>query len=231
MLPDLLTYAFKTSDLGFTIRGDGVAMPTQTGALHRAVQGDKDALAALLKQYGPAARKAIAGRIPARWRSVLSEDDVLQQTYADAVRAIRQFTSTEERAFGAFLAQTAKRNLLDALKKLRAEKRGGDRPRVEPRSLEESYASLSQMISAGTSTPSRVLRRKERGLAVQDAIKKLPKDYARVVELYDVQELRLDEVAAALQRSPGAVCMLRARAHERLAKLMGTASRYLSSRS
>ncbi len=37
-----------------------------------------------------------------------------------------------------------------------------------------------------------------------------------------------DEVAAALDRSPGAVYMLRARAHDHLRVILGSASRYLS---
>ena len=203
-------------------------MATEDGLLHRAVQGDKEALVLLLRQYGPAARKAIAGRIPARWRSVLSEDDVLQQTYADAARTIQEFSSPEERAFGAWLAQTAKRNLLDALKSLRTEKRGGDRQRIRPQDSGESYVALSQIIVGRTTTPSRKLIHKEAETALRRAILKLPEDYARVVELYDLQGLPVREVATTLWRSPGAVFMLRARAHQRLAQMMGTASQYLT---
>ena len=206
-------------------------MAANVERLSLAVQGDKEALVALLKQYGPAARKAVAGRIPARWRSVLSEDDILQQTYADATRTIRQFKSPEERAFGAFLAQTARRNLLDALKLLQAEKRNGHRRRIEPRNSDESYASLSQLIMAGTPTPSRVFARREVQSALGSGIKKLPGDYARVVKLYDLEELPVQEVAAALKRSPARYSCCGPGAPNGSRELMGTASKYPTSRS
>jgi DNA-directed RNA polymerase specialized sigma24 family protein len=46
--------------------------------------------------------------------------------------------------------------------------------------------------------------------------------------MYDLEGRPVQEVAQALGRSPGAVYMLRARAHRRLSEIMGTASRYVT---
>ena len=52
------------------------------------------------------------------------------------------------------------------------------------------------------------------------AIDQLPKDYRRVVQLYDLDGLAAAEVARQMDRSDGAVYMLRARAVDRLRELL-----------
>ena len=75
---------------------------------------------------------------------------------------------------------------------------------------------------------SRDVAREEAKSALRKAIQRLPAVYAQVVEMCDLRGQPVREVAKSLQRSPGAVSLLRHRAHQRLADLMGTASRYLS---
>jgi RNA polymerase sigma-70 factor (subfamily 1) len=194
--------------------------------LGRAVGGECEALVALLKRHGAAARQAVVGRIPQRWQSLLSEDDVIQQTYADAVAYIDQFDAREEAAFAAWLATIARRNLSDAVKMLEREKRGGDRRRIEPRGRDESVLALCDVLVGTGGTPSRHAAREEARKALQCAIDELPEAYARVVAMYDLEQRSVQEVAEALDRSPGAVFMLRARAHERLHEIMGATSKY-----
>lgn len=193
-----------------------------------AVGGDEDALVALLERNDEGVRHRLTGSIPRRWQSLLTLDDVMQQTYVDAFRDIRGFVPRGEGAFAAWLAKLAKRNLLDALKLLEAQKRGGHRRRVEPHHREDSYVELYERLGGTTSTPSRKAARIEAGEALERALQSLPPTYRRAVESYDLQGRPVEEVAAALRRSPGAVYMLRARAHRLLAELMGTASRYFS---
>jgi len=163
-----------------------------------------------------------------RWRSVLSEDDVMQQTYANAVAKIRQFTSGSESSFARWLETTARRNLSDALKMLAAEKRGGNRRPVRPRTADESLLDLWEVLSSTGTTPSGGASNDEATTTLRRAVDQLPEAYARVVKLYDLEGKPVEEVAAALQRSPGAVFMLRARAHERLHEIMGRTSNFFS---
>lgn len=44
----------------------------------------------MLARHGAVVQQMVARRIPRRWRSVLSPEDVMQQTYMDAVRSIDQ---------------------------------------------------------------------------------------------------------------------------------------------
>ncbi len=192
------------------------------------IQGDERALTELLEKHGPAIRRRLAGAIPKRWQSLLSEDDVLQQTYVDAFRDIGRFVGDKGRAFEGWLHTLAKRNMLDAIKMLEADKRGGDRRRIEPGSRDESMAALYEVLGGTISTPSRKAARQEAGDALKKALESLPTAYRQAIELYDLEGRPIEEVAAALERSCGAIYMLRSRAHRLLAEIMGSQSKYFS---
>jgi RNA polymerase sigma factor (sigma-70 family) len=192
-----------------------------------AAGGDGDALALLLERHGPVVRRRIAGDIPRRWRAMIGEDDVLQQTWVDAFRDVGAFRPQGLAAFTGWLTTIAKRNLVDAIRMLEAEKRGGGRRRVT-QAREDSCADLFERLGGVTRGPSRVAARAEACDVLGRAIEALPADYRRVVELYDLEQKPVDEVAAAVGRSAGAVYMLRARAHRLLGERMGTASKYLT---
>jgi RNA polymerase sigma-70 factor (subfamily 1) len=196
--------------------------------LTRAIEGDADALALLLERHGQAVRRALKGKISARWQSALSEDDVMQQTYADAFQDIGSFVPHGDGSFVAWLTQIANRNLLDGVKMLEREKRGGKRRRVEAGSSDDSYVALYELVGRTSSTPSRHVARDEAKKVLAEAIQKLPSAYREVVRLYDLDGQPAQQVADDLGRSCGAVFMLRARAHARLREIMGAASDYLS---
>ncbi|MCK4343523.1 MAG: sigma-70 family RNA polymerase sigma factor [Phycisphaerae bacterium] len=201
---------------------------SEDGLLDRAIGGDREALAQLLERYGPLVRRRLEGQIPQRWQAVLSSDDVMQETYIDAFLDVSRFEPRGEGSFTAWLMTLAKRNLLDALRMLEAEKRGKHRRALTPRTTEASLTALVEQLGCTNTTPSRQAARKEAGDCLQKAVAQLPSAYRTVVEMYDLQGRSVEEVAAALQRSPGAIFMLRARAHRQVGVLMGTASRYLS---
>jgi len=193
----------------------------------RAIQGDEQALADLLELAGPAVRECLKGLIPSRLQSLLSDDDVMQQTYVDAFLGIRQFTPRGSNSFVAWLKTLANRNLMDVIRMLEAAKRGGNNRQVgldEDRSLTALY----EVLGATTSTPSRRAAGREAQLALLQAISRLPDLQQQVIRLYDLEGKPVQDVASAMNRSQGAVFMLRARAHDRLREIMGSASDYLS---
>ena len=194
----------------------------------RAVGGDESALTELLKQHGPVARQSLSKSIPRRWQSVLSADDVMQQAYTAAFCGIGRFAPRGEGAFGAWLATLAKRNLIDAIRGLEADKRGGSRQRIEPGGSDESFVGLFERLGGTATSPSRQAARKEARVCLGQALESLPETYRTLVQMYDLEGRPVQEVAQTLGRSPGAVYMLRARAHRRLSEIMGTASRYVT---
>lgn len=194
--------------------------------LKRATIGDGDALAILLERYGPSVRSDVAGRIPGRLRSLLSDDDVMQQTYADAFRGISRFVSQGDGSFARWLATLARCNVRDAVKMLEAQKRGGRSRRTPQPTGVEPFIFLFEDLAATGSTPSQHAARAEARADIEAAIATLPPQYARVVQMYDIEGRPIDEVAAALERTPGAVYMLRSRAHDRLRDTLGRTSKY-----
>jgi RNA polymerase sigma-70 factor (ECF subfamily) len=201
--------------------------PGEDDLLTRAMAGDTKALADLLTRDGVDVRRALYGAIPTRWQSVLSLDDVMQQSYAEACTSFARFEPRGQGSFVAWLTTLARCTLLDAIRMLEADKRGGDRRRINP-NPEESCASLFDMLSQTMGTPSRFAARHEAAAAVRTAVDQLPPPQKQVVEMLDLQDKPVAEVAAALGRSEGAVYLLRVRAHRKLAELMGAPANYLT---
>jgi RNA polymerase sigma factor (sigma-70 family) len=195
------------------------AHPSEHDLVTRAAQGDSGALSTLLERHGPTVRGRIAGDLPRKWRSVLSVDDVLQQAYTDAFLAIGRFVPQSEGSFLAWLTRLARNALLDALDMLQAAKRGGGRGRLEPDSA-RSLTGLLDAVKAISATPSRAVAAQESLDALRRCIDRLPESHRMIIELYDLQQRPIEEVAASLQRSVGAAYMLRARAHRMLAEAL-----------
>ncbi len=192
--------------------------------VRKAIAGD--GLAKLLELYGPSVRQDVVKRIPRRWRALLSDDDVMQQTYVDAFQSIGRFLPQGDGSFARWLDTLARCNLRDAIKMLEAQKRGGGRRRVDLRATDQSVATLLEELAGMGSTPSQHVAKVEAIVDLEGAIRALPLTYRSVVRLYDIECKPIDEVAEALGRSPGAVYMLRSRAHDRLRETLGRTSKY-----
>jgi RNA polymerase sigma-70 factor (ECF subfamily) len=193
-----------------------------------AARGDPDAIAQLLEESAAALRGSLAGAIPPRWQALLAVDDVIQETYIDAFLDIGHFDPHGEGSFLAWLLTLAKRNLLDALRMLDAEKRGRNRRRLVPLGGEDSFLALYEELVYSRSTPSQNVARSEAAAMLRRAIEQLPDSYRTVIQLYDLEGRSAAEVATAMNRTIGAVFMLRGRAHRHLRVAMGTASLYLT---
>lgn len=188
-----------------------------------AVNGDEEALSTLLQRHGPIVRGQIAAQIGAKWQNVLDADDVMQVTYLEAFLRVERLQPRGEEAFAGWLSQIARNNLRDAIDELSRLKRPPPDQRVVATG-DESAVQLMEKLGCTTTTPSRHAGRREVQQAVEQAIDRLPEDYATVIRAYDLEGLPITEVAARLGRSEGAVYMLRARAHDRLREAFGEIS-------
>jgi RNA polymerase sigma-70 factor (ECF subfamily) len=192
----------------------------------RAVAGDKDALGDLLERFGPEVEAALS--ISPTWRGLLDAADVMQVTYLEAFVQIGLFDASRAEAFPGWLRRMAENNLRDAIRGLEAKKNPSPRMQLDAYGGDASLA-LFDVLTAGVGTPSRAARGNEVGERLRRALQCLPADYARTVQLYDLDGRTIEDVAAALGRSAGAVYMLRMRAHERLRELLGNSSSILES--
>ena len=190
--------------------------------------GDGDDFRRLLSEHAPAVLAWLSDKIPRRWQSVLSAEDALQQTCVDAFLHFERFVPHGEGAFRAWLIRIAQRNLLNALRSLEAQKRGGRYWRIEPRSRDDSIFALYEEVAAQQSTPSQHVAREEKIAAVKREVAQLPEDYRRVVEMLILNDQPVAEVAQAMERSIGAVYMVKARAFDWLAERLGGATDFFS---
>ncbi|MCB9844958.1 MAG: sigma-70 family RNA polymerase sigma factor [Phycisphaeraceae bacterium] len=204
--------------------------PTLEVLLDKARSGDRAALVQLLESCGPQVRERITPRITGWVRTALDEDDVMQVTYLEAVLRLDRFQGGGVSGFVAWLTKMAENNLIDAVRALEAAKRPSPRRKVSARQQpdQESYLGLVELLGCTYTTPSRDAAKREAHGFLESALSRLPADYARVIRLYDLQGLPIEEVAEQLGRTQGAVYMLRARAHDRLKDAIGTESQFFS---
>lgn len=201
--------------------------PEQQESVRRAVHGDKDALGELLACFGPQVESSLS--ISPVWRGRLDAADVMQVTYLEAFLQIGRFDPARPETFRGWLQRMAENNLRDAIRGLEARKSPSPRRQLDAYGGNTGLA-LFDVLTAGVGTPSHAARGQEASDRLHQALRRLPTDYAQAVQLYDLDGQPVEQVAAALGRSAGAVYMLRARAHERLRDLLGSPSKILESR-
>lgn len=189
----------------------------------RAVAGDESALAMLLERYGPLVRKSL--EIERKWQSLISHDDVMQDSYVAVWRGIGQFEHNGHGSFLRWLNRIARNKLRDAIERESAAKRP---PPITQAPDDASCQRLWALVASPIGRPSHFARSRERMHVLNVAIAQLPPDYRTVVRLSDLKGLSGRDVAAAMGRNRGAVVMLRARALRRLRELLGSGSRFQS---
>jgi RNA polymerase sigma-70 factor (ECF subfamily) len=185
----------------------------------RAVEGDRGALESLLRGIGPSIRSQV--EIDRRWRASLDAEDVMQVTYLEAFLRIGTLRARSIDGFRGWLARIAQNNLRDALRTLQRDKRpdGGGRRRAT-RGTQNSTETLIGTLLDEDPTAGSVAAIRETMACLQEALKSLPESYRRVVDELDLAERSVSDVAVELEKSPGAVHMLRSRAHDRLRELL-----------
>ncbi len=118
--------------------------------------------------------------------------------------------------------------MINTLKALEADKRGGNAHAARHQSRDESTVAFCALLSGSDTTPSYAAARREAAATIESAMDRLPEHYRAVVRMYDLEGRPLNDVAKALKRRPGAVLMLRARAHHVLKQLLGKTSDFFS---
>ncbi|MGB0717081.1 MAG: RNA polymerase sigma factor [Phycisphaerae bacterium] len=192
------------------------------------VNGDHEAIADLLQQHDAALRQWLRGKIESKYQTILEVDDVLQVTYLEAFLRIRQFEDRGPGSFQAWLRRIAGNNLTDAMRQLNSEKRPKLEKRVSFLTSEHERDLLVAGLSGEGTTPSKGAARSENVALLEGALGKLPPDYETVIRLFDLQGIPTIDVASQMKRTAAAVYMLRARAHERLAEVLGEGTQFFS---
>lgn len=203
---------------------------TIRAAIEQAINGDKLALKLLLTDSHERTRNFIASKIPARLRSILDPDDVLQDVHVEVFRRISSFESQSPESFHRWLATVALTRLRNAIKKQEAAKRGGQRNAVReaPKRAGETTVAILEILASPVGTPSRSVARREAIVAVHGALQSLPEHYGQAIRLVHIEGRTIKQAAAEMKRSERAVHGLCRRGIKLLEEHLGHASKFLS---
>ena len=201
--------------------------------LASAVEGDRLALGQLLlARYDEIAERAKLV-LRERGENGVAVEDLVQHTYVQAIRGIGGLQHRDESGFHAWLLAIAEHVTQNELLRRQRLKRGGER-RLVAIPVDGAASSLMNLVSLVTDphpSPGRPLAEEEAVRAIQVGIAALPDDQRAAVNLHHVNGKSIEDTAAELQRSPGAVRGLLQRARESLKTTLGNSSRWFDKKS
>jgi RNA polymerase sigma-70 factor (ECF subfamily) len=177
----------------------------------------------------PWLRKHIDRRIPDRFRSVISADDILQETWIAANRGAATFVDERPDAIDRWLMTIANSRLIDGLRAVRTVKRGAV-ARVARRGERQmtSLCDLLDRVKSPLRTPSSESARLEAAHAVGITLTRLPADYRRVIRLKYFEGLTNEQVARRMGKTTDSIRNIAYRGLLQLRDALGSAARYLS---
>jgi len=178
--------------------------------ISQAVGGNEDAVRRLLILYHPRLRARLVRQMDATLRTRLDPEDILQQVYMEAFRAIDTFEYRGADSFLRWLFTILDRKLIDEHRALHAECRDARREMHAPpvSSNKTTYVDLWNRLSAGDGTASEMVRKNEALGVLAACMATLPDHYRQVVQMRFLQGRPVAEVAAKLNRTVGSIHMI-----------------------
>jgi RNA polymerase sigma-70 factor (ECF subfamily) len=184
----------------------------------------------LLLQHFDEVARYIERQLPASLAAHVTSDDLIQETFAKAVRGISGLRQATPAVLVAWLKAIADHELCDALRTQKAQKRGPGRQIVvggaDPR--RSSLADLACLLSDHGDSPSKNLARQEAVRAVQVGLAGLPEPQRDAIRLRYLDGKSVSETAAKMRRTPDAVRGLVHRAKQSLRTALGRSSRWFT---
>ncbi|MBI4601972.1 MAG: sigma-70 family RNA polymerase sigma factor [Planctomycetes bacterium] len=178
--------------------------PTE-GLVRRAQEADREAFDEVARRHRERLRAFAGSRLGPEVQGRIEPDDVVQETFAWALRSLGRLRWRGEEAFAGWLFTIAKRVILKEVA------RGACRP----------VLSLDRDPAGRDPSPSKALRRGERFERLEGALRGLSPEHRRVIELARLEGVPVREIARRLGRSPDAVSQLLRRALAKLREAFG----------
>lgn len=217
--------------------GDTMAIPAKMAAMNeneqralvkQAADGDPDALQRLIVCYHDPLRSAIERQTEPNVRRHIEPDDVLQDAYAAAFKAIAGCRFDGPPQFYKWLEKIAVNTLKNRQRALKRQKRDIAREQCGSQSPRTSYPVLLERLSAPDGTPSRLAVRSEAVAAVLSSLARLTDDQRDVIRLRFLEEKPVAEVAEQLGKTNAAIHSLCLRALRALRQHLGSISDFLT---
>jgi RNA polymerase sigma-70 factor (ECF subfamily) len=164
-------------------------------------------------------------QFPAELRGILEPQDIVQDTWLRAVRAIRSIRPQGSEAFNRWLLTIARHVMTDHLKHAIVAKAASGLAPLDP--ADSSIAQLLSDLAVHSRTPSRSAVNHELLQALKEALGRLLPEQAEALRLRHLDGLPIGEVAARMKRTEGSVLMLCNRALKSLRWEMRSVSLYI----
>lgn len=198
-----------------------------------AVDGNFVALGKVLVAHYDAIAERVRHVLNGQTGQGVTIEDLVQQTYVQAIRGIGSLQQRDEASFSAWLLTIAEHETLNELRRRQRLKRGGDRHvlAIPADGAASSLTNLVSLVSDPHPSPGRQLAEGDAVRAIQLGIAALPEEQRAAVNLHHLAGKSVEETAAELQRTPGAVRGLLQRARDSLRVAMGNSSRWFDKKS
>jgi RNA polymerase sigma-70 factor (ECF subfamily) len=203
---------------------------SQSELIEQARAGDRASLQQLLWDHYNQLVAFLAPRLTGNLQRMVAVEDVIQETFIQAIRDIGKCQANTQPSFAAWLSAIAEHRLHDIIKGLHRQKRGGDWRQVEGfvGGSAGRLVELVELISDHGSTPGRALTRHEATHAIRIGIAALPEDQRQAIRLRYLEGKSVEETSAMLGRTAAAVNGLVRRAKEALRSTLLESSRWMS---
>lgn len=167
-----------------------------------------------LERYRPYLTLLARVQVGRRLRGKVDPDDLVQDTYLAAVAGAGRFRGTGEAELIAWLREILSSRVLRLVERYCGAAARDVRREAAPPADTPSGSSPNGLdaLPADLSTPSRAAQRRERAVAVADALAAIPPEYRDVLVYRNMEGLTFPEIAGRMGRSVGAVTMLWTRA-------------------
>lgn len=205
---------------------DSIAAPSSSetrsveALLQAARGGETDPIGQLLELYRNYLTVLATTQFDRRLRRRVSPSDIVQEAMLAAHRDFPQFNGDNQRQFLAWLRQILINCLHRAIEMHLKTKMRDMRCEVSIESLgvalDRSAVDLAGMFADPAPSPGAPLRAQERAVAVANQLSQLRPRYREVIIMRNLQGLSFEEIAARVDRNPGAVRMLWLRAMDKL---------------
>jgi RNA polymerase sigma-70 factor (subfamily 1) len=189
----------------------------------KAREGDEDALSRLCACYRPYLQTMAAMKIGRLFERRVDASDVVQETEIDMVRGIRAFRGKTEAELSAWLKQALRRNIANKVRDNQAAVR--DLRRETYLDAQNPSASITWLQPAGREpTPSQFVMNGEAALRFAAALEALPEPQREIIRMRYLEGKKLVDIAAAVEKTPGAVAGLLRRGQTALRERIGSMS-------
>jgi RNA polymerase sigma-70 factor (ECF subfamily) len=174
----------------------------------------------LLTHYRKYLLVLAAHQIEKRLAPRVSPSDIVQETMLKAQLHLGQFRGRTEKEFLAWLRQILATRLARFVEEHLLAAKRDIRREISMERLQgadgDSAPQLQSLLRAEAQSPSAAARQREDSIAVAELLAQLPSRYRDILIWRNTQGLSFEEIAARLDRKPGATRMLWLRAIEKL---------------